>query len=109
MNDRNPRLLLSAKSNENSFRPNQTRCRSSSLISYAPPIAEEKNPYAILLLLAPLIVVVVHARLTTDEEFIRLPSEKSDSVGTRWAVLFTGSNGYWNYRHQVIIALVLLH
>lgn len=23
-----------------------------------------------------------------------------DSVGTRWAVLIAGSNGYWNYRHQ---------
>uniref|UniRef100_A0A7N0V896 Legumain prodomain domain-containing protein n=1 Tax=Kalanchoe fedtschenkoi TaxID=63787 RepID=A0A7N0V896_KALFE len=42
---------------------------------------------------------------------LRLPSEASkffqgdhngdDSVGTRWAVLIAGSNGYWNYRHQV--------
>ncbi|VAI32873.1 unnamed protein product [Triticum turgidum subsp. durum] len=32
-------------------------------------------------------------------EFLRLPSEK-DVVGTRWAVLIAGSNGYYNYRHQ---------
>ncbi|GAA0154302.1 hypothetical protein LIER_44112 [Lithospermum erythrorhizon] len=36
---------------------------------------------------------------------LRLPSEMSgrtsdDRVGTRWAVLIAGSNGYWNYRHQ---------
>ncbi|XP_048132966.1 vacuolar-processing enzyme-like isoform X2 [Rhodamnia argentea] len=39
---------------------------------------------------------------------IKLPSDASrffragedDSVGTRWAVLIAGSNGYWNYRHQ---------
>ncbi|XP_023744030.1 vacuolar-processing enzyme [Lactuca sativa] len=62
--------------------------------------------YAILLLLAPLIVAVVHARVSADD-FIRLPSDKlgsvaveDDSLGTRWAVLLAGSNGYWNYRHQ---------
>jgi len=36
---------------------------------------------------------------------IKLPSEAvdadSDEVGTRWAVLVAGSNGYGNYRHQV--------
>ncbi|PIN13245.1 Asparaginyl peptidase [Handroanthus impetiginosus] len=47
--------------------------------------------------------------------FIKLPSEArrffggapdgndgagDDTVGTRWAVLLAGSNGYWNYRHQ---------
>lgn len=26
--------------------------------------------------------------------------ERDESVGTRWAVLIAGSNGYWNYRHQ---------
>ncbi|KAM7256399.1 hypothetical protein ACFE04_012140 [Oxalis oulophora] len=41
---------------------------------------------------------------------IRLPSEEESAtndddddevgVGTRWAVLIAGSNGYWNYRHQ---------
>lgn len=25
-----------------------------------------------------------------------------EGEGTRWAVLIAGSNGYWNYRHQVI-------
>ncbi|KAJ4959061.1 hypothetical protein NE237_026172 [Protea cynaroides] len=35
-------------------------------------------------------------------EFIgrRGNNEDHDSVGTRWAVLIAGSNGYWNYRHQ---------
>jgi legumain len=27
--------------------------------------------------------------------------EEEDGVGTRWAVLVAGSNGYGNYRHQV--------
>ncbi|KAM0935084.1 putative legumain protein [Dioscorea sansibarensis] len=31
---------------------------------------------------------------------IRMPTEKEDEVGTRWAVLVAGSNGYVNYRHQ---------
>lgn len=52
-------------------------------------------------------------------DILRLPSEASrffgrgrgadvaddnddDSSGTKWAVLIAGSNGYWNYRHQVI-------
>lgn len=43
------------------------------------------------------------------EPAIRLPSERAaaagegtdDAVGTRWAVLIAGSNGYYNYRHQV--------
>ncbi|XP_052210969.1 vacuolar-processing enzyme-like [Diospyros lotus] len=43
---------------------------------------------------------------------IRLPSEAAgffrgsedeDAIGTRWAVLVAGSNGYWNYRHQADI------
>lgn len=25
-----------------------------------------------------------------------------ETVGTKWAVLVAGSNGWWNYRHQVI-------
>ena len=52
-------------------------------------------------------------------DFLRLPSEAlkffrggasdasdEDSVGTRWAVLIAGSNGYWNYRHQVIFCYI---
>jgi legumain len=41
------------------------------------------------------------------DPLIRLPSDLTDqsvgddSVGTRWAVLIAGSNGYGNYRHQV--------
>ncbi|KAK4792454.1 hypothetical protein SAY86_022889 [Trapa natans] len=53
----------------------------------------------------------VSCRRNIHEDFIELPSESSkffhagddiadDSVGTRWAVLIAGSNGYWNYRHQ---------
>ncbi|XP_047341072.1 vacuolar-processing enzyme-like [Impatiens glandulifera] len=43
---------------------------------------------------------------TTADDVLRLPSEAraffgaGDAVGTRWAVLIAGSNGYWNYRHQ---------
>ena len=53
-------------------------------------------------------------------DFLRLPSEAlnffrggasdasdEDSVGTRWAVLIAGSNGYWNYRHQVIFVTLI--
>lgn len=40
------------------------------------------------------------------DSVIRLPEEPvdgadADEVGTRWAVLVAGSNGYGNYRHQV--------
>ncbi|GJY46329.1 vacuolar-processing enzyme-like protein [Tanacetum coccineum] len=66
----------------------------------------KKNRYAgynisILLFLLMIIVprVSVEARVTTVDDFLRLPSEK-ESTGTRWAVLLAGSNGYWNYRHQ---------
>ncbi|GJM89924.1 hypothetical protein PR202_ga06153 [Eleusine coracana subsp. coracana] len=35
------------------------------------------------------------------QDFLRLPSSGDDDVvGTRWAVLIAGSNGYYNYRHQ---------
>jgi hypothetical protein len=55
-------------------------------------------------------------------DILRLPSEASrffgrgsgvaddnddDSSGTKWAVLIAGSNGYWNYRHQVLLSLLL--
>lgn len=62
---------------------------------------------ALLLLLAS--SLSVDSREIPDD-LIRLPSESSrffrphgddDSEGTRWAVLIAGSNGYWNYRHQV--------
>ncbi|XP_044472001.1 vacuolar-processing enzyme-like [Mangifera indica] len=61
--------------------------------------------------LAALSVVVVGAR-DISGNVLRLRSEASrffrpgavdgddDTVGTRWAVLIAGSNGYWNYRHQ---------
>jgi legumain len=58
-----------------------------------------------LLLSACLCSVWARPRL---EPTIRLPSERAaadetddDAVGTRWAVLIAGSNGYYNYRHQV--------
>ncbi|CAH1451672.1 unnamed protein product [Lactuca virosa] len=61
----------------------------------------------VICLLAFSIIAVVHGRELADD-LLRLPSEKldffdagkDDSVGTRWAVLLAGSNGYWNYRHQ---------
>ena len=62
-------------------------------------------PLALLLLL----LAVAHAgtpRLVL-EPTLRLPSAAGQgddgSVGTRWAVLVAGSNGYQNYRHQADI------
>lgn len=59
------------------------------------------------------------ATVAESRGFLKLPSEVADFFhsgdeeiggddddavnGTRWAVLLAGSNGYWNYRHQVII------
>lgn len=59
-------------------------------------------------------------------DILRLPSEASrffgrgrgadvaddnddDSSGTKWAVLIAGSNGYWNYRHQVIYLFIFFY
>ncbi|XP_047325580.1 vacuolar-processing enzyme-like [Impatiens glandulifera] len=69
----------------------------------------------VLILLALIIGVAAGSREFTGD-FLRLPSEAArffrrgqgknnddaagDDVGTRWAVLIAGSNGYWNYRHQ---------
>ncbi|CAM8952815.1 unnamed protein product [Rhodiola kirilowii] len=53
--------------------------------------------------------IVSGSRELIGDNVLRLPSDASkffhgedgdDSVGTRWAVLIAGSNGYWNYRHQ---------
>jgi len=61
----------------------------------------------VLLLLIALSASVDSRDIPND--LIRLPSEGSRffrpdgddaAVGTRWAVLIAGSNGYWNYRHQ---------
>lgn len=61
------------------------------------------------------ISAVVESRHDIVGDVLKLPSEVSsffrpvsdddDSVGTRWAVLIAGSNGYWNYRHQVFIVM----
>ncbi|KAG5034058.1 Vacuolar-processing enzyme [Glycine soja] len=63
--------------------------------------------FPILFLLATLITLASGAR----HDILRLPSEAStffkapggdqNDEGTRWAVLIAGSNGYWNYRHQM--------
>ena len=64
--------------------------------------------FPILFLVATLITLASGAR----HDILRLPSEASrffkapanadqNDEGTRWAVLVAGSNGYWNYRHQV--------
>ncbi|KAG6423392.1 hypothetical protein SASPL_113787 [Salvia splendens] len=50
-------------------------------------------------------IIAVCDKLSDGGDFIRLPSEArrffdGDDVGTRWAILLAGSNGYWNYRHQ---------
>jgi legumain len=52
------------------------------------------------------------ARLNPVEAGILMPTEKDGpevdddgkEIGTRWAVLVAGSNGYGNYRHQVKLA-----
>lgn len=67
---------------------------------------------AAVLLVVILAVAVVDSRDIVGD-VLRLPSEVTnffrpntagddDYVGTRWAVLIAGSNGYYNYRHQVI-------
>ncbi|XP_042478927.1 vacuolar-processing enzyme-like [Macadamia integrifolia] len=65
----------------------------------------------LLLCLLSVSILSVDARNSVGD-VLRLPSEMTkfpgrsgncdddDSVGTRWAVLIAGSNGYWNYRHQ---------
>jgi len=68
--------------------------------------------YAALSLLALLLVPLanVDARpilpSTDFDSFLKLPSDVNgdgDAVGTRWAVLIAGSNGFGNYRHQADI------
>ncbi|PKI34715.1 hypothetical protein CRG98_044893, partial [Punica granatum] len=65
----------------------------------------------VLVLLSLLCAGGVSGRRNIAGDVIELPSEASrffhakddvddDSVGTRWAILIAGSNGYWNYRHQ---------
>ncbi|KAH6831131.1 gamma vacuolar processing enzyme [Perilla frutescens var. hirtella] len=67
------------------------------------------------LFLLTLSILTVSDEILDGGDFIKLPSEAlrffdgsaeadggddHDSVGTRWAILLAGSNGYWNYRHQ---------
>lgn len=40
----------------------------------------------------------------TDVSRMFLESGGVENKGTKWAVLVAGSNGYWNYRHQVYLA-----
>ncbi|EXB66895.1 Vacuolar-processing enzyme [Morus notabilis] len=70
--------------------------------------------FATGVLLLSFLAISVVASCSRDliGDVLRLPSEASrffrsggvsednDAVGTRWAVLIAGSNGYWNYRHQ---------
>lgn len=57
----------------------------------------------LLLFGVQLLVLVAAVAGARWQDFLRLPSEDDDAaaVGTRWAVLIAGSNGYYNYRHQV--------
>lgn len=71
---------------------------------------------ALFLLTLSILTVSFDVGFASGGDFIKLPSEarhfggsaKADGgdddgfVGTRWAILLAGSNGYWNYRHQVI-------
>lgn len=84
------------------------------MIRYAVPVS--------LVLLSILSLVVDGRQIVNGDadDFLRLPSDMpssfmerafplegdsgdDDEVGTRWAVLIAGSNGYWNYRHQADI------
>ncbi|XP_009337146.1 vacuolar-processing enzyme [Pyrus x bretschneideri] len=71
----------------------------------------------VLLFLASILASAAGSR-DLNGDVLRLPSEASrffgrgddapdqqddGTVGTRWAVLIAGSNGYWNYRHQADI------
>lgn len=77
----------------------------------------------VLLFLASILASAAGSR-DLNGDVLRLPSEASrffgrgddapdqqddGTVGTRWAVLIAGSNGYWNYRHQVIIPIHINH
>lgn len=70
-------------------------------------------PAAVAALLA-LSTLVAGSRDFAGDNGLLLPSESSmffspggaaadDTSGVRWAVLIAGSDGYWNYRHQVIL------
>ncbi|CAM0952711.1 unnamed protein product [Alopecurus aequalis] len=54
-------------------------------------------PALVTVQLLLLIAGVAGGRMNSPSQFLRQPS---DDVGTRWAVLVAGSNGYSNYRHQ---------
>ncbi|XP_010526069.1 PREDICTED: vacuolar-processing enzyme gamma-isozyme-like [Tarenaya hassleriana] len=69
----------------------------------------------VLVLVLSVSAVSVSGGRDVPGDVIKLPSEASrffrptgsagsgdddSTVGTRWAVLVAGSNGYWNYRHQ---------
>lgn len=57
----------------------------------------------LLLLLLPLFLVdsrLDHIGVSSDQATNTINGD-DEIVGTRWAVLIAGSNGYYNYRHQV--------
>ncbi|KAL9330704.1 hypothetical protein ACSQ67_000314 [Phaseolus vulgaris] len=61
---------------------------------------------SLLTLFLLFLVALVSAGRDLVGDFLRLPSDSGngDNVhGTRWAILFAGSSGYWNYRHQADI------
>jgi len=65
----------------------------------------------LLLFAVQLLVLFAAVAGTRWQDFLRLPSESASedddaaAVGTRWAVLIAGSNGYYNYRHQVKLSI----
>lgn len=73
--------------------------------------------YVVVLLAIFSVVAECRQIVNGGDDLLRLPSDRpsfldrffrrgevagdgDDVVGTRWAVLIAGSNGYWNYRHQ---------
>jgi legumain len=42
--------------------------------------------------------------MPTEKDGPEVDDDDGKEIGTRWAVLVAGSNGYGNYRHQVKLA-----
>ncbi|KAI3858127.1 hypothetical protein MKX03_022446 [Papaver bracteatum] len=67
----------------------------------AKSFAELKSGF-ILLVMVVFGIIVNGSQASRWDSTIKMPTEKEDDeeIGTRWAVLVAGSQGYGNYRHQ---------
>lgn len=109
----NEPILLSSSA-RNSAAPRRAATRREAMAARA-RLRLVLPPLAALLLYAHLAVAVARPRWEEEGSNLRLPSERGVAAamaddtaeaaeGTRWAVLIAGSNGYYNYRHQVTFA-----